>query len=121
MSAIFGKAFLVFSIPALITFISFRSSTRPLGQELLTITRSHPEGSGTLLQGRPLPSRSSTSMKLRWQLTGHQRHTVSAEVKFLYINFSMESNPRNVVFPPFFHHSSATSAAPIAPASPEYG
>ena len=83
MSAMLGNAFLVFSIPALITFISFRSSTKPLGQELFTITRSQPFDSGTLLHSRPLPPGNSTSMKLRWQVTGHQLHTVSLAVVVL--------------------------------------
>ena len=74
---------LSFSIPVLITFISFKSSTSPLGQELFTITRSQPCASGTLLHSRPLPPGSSTSMKLRWQFTGHQWHTVSIDVAVL--------------------------------------
>src|SRR4029077_7417358 len=119
MSAIFGKACLVFSIPALITFISFKSSTSPLGQELLTITRSHPRDSGTLLQERPWPPGNWTSMKLRWQFTGHQLQTVSLAVVVVYVHVSITANPRNCDRPPFSHQSRDTSAAPIAPASPE--
>src|SRR5665213_3669801 len=119
MSAMLGNAFLVFSIPALITFISFKSSTSPLGHELLTITRSHPKVMGTLLHSRPWPPGKATSMKLRWQFTGHQLHTVSFAVVVLYVSFSITSNPRNWDRPPFSHQSSETSAAPIAPASPE--
>src|ERR1700689_2698250 len=119
MSAMLGKAFLVFSISALITFISFTSSTSPLGQELLTITRSHPVESGTLLHGRPPPFKSSTSIKLRWHVTGHQWQTVSSEVVLLYCSCAIASNPRNCVRPPASYQSSETSAAPIAPASPE--
>src|SRR6266851_1618583 len=121
MSAILGNAFLVFSIPALITFISFKSSTKPLGHELFTITRSQPRDNGTLLHERPWPPGNSTSMKLRWQLTGHQLQTVSFAVVVVYVNFSITSKPRNCDWPPFSHQSSETSAAPIAPASPEYG
>src|ERR1700733_2990396 len=105
MSAIFGKAFLVFSIPALMTFISFKSSTSPLGHELLTITRSQPSDSGTLLHDRPWPPGSSTSMKLRWQFTGHQLHTVSFAVVVLYVRLSITSKPRNCDWPPFSHQS----------------
>ncbi len=47
------------------------------------MTRSQPDASGTLLHARPLPSSSSTSMKLRWQFTGHQWHTVSGDVAVL--------------------------------------
>src|SRR5579863_8105660 len=119
MSAILGKAFLVFSIPALITFISFKSSTSPLGQELLTITRSQPTDKGTLLHSRPCPPGSFTSMKLRWQFTGHQLNTVSFAVVVSYVNFSTTSKPRNCDCPPFSHQSRETRAAPIAPASPE--
>src|SRR6202051_468608 len=114
-----GKAFFVFSIPALITFISFRSSTRPLGQELFTMTRSQPRESGTLLQSRPLPPGSSTSIKLRWQVTGHQLQMVSVDVVVVYVSFSITSKPRNWLLPPFSHQSRETRAAPIAPASPE--
>src|ERR1700730_7505316 len=121
MSAILGKACLVFSIPALITFISFKSSTSPLGQELFTMPRSHPSERGTLLHSRPCPPGSWTSMKLRWQLTGHQLQTVSFAVVVVYVRLSITSKPRNWDCPPFSHQSSDTSAAPIAPASPEYG
>src|SRR5712671_8152265 len=60
-------------------------------------------------------------MKLRWQLTGHQLQTVSFAVVVVYVNFSITSKPRNCDWPPFSHQSSETRAAPIAPASPEYG
>src|ERR1700722_9478455 len=121
MSAMLGNAFLVFSIPALITFISFKSSTRPLGHELFTITRSHPTDIGILLHSRPFPPGRATSIKLRWQFTGHQLHTVSFAVVVVYVSLSITSKPRNCDRPPFSHQSSETRAAPIAPASPEYG
>src|SRR5271170_4588810 len=121
MSATFGKAFLFFSIPALITFISFTSSTSPLGQELFTMTRSQPLEIGTLLHSRPAPSSNATSIKLRWHVTGHQLQMVSLEVVVVYVSPSITSKPRNWLLPPFSHQSSETMAAPIAPASPEYG
>ena len=53
------------------------SSTRPLGQVLPLMTRSQPASSGTLLQLRPAPPGTETSMKVRLQLTAHQRQIVS--------------------------------------------
>src|ERR1017187_4156756 len=76
---------------------------------------------GVLLHSRPFPPGNSTSIKLRWHVTGHQLQIVSLDVVVVYVNFSMESNPRNLLLPPFSYQSKETMAAPIAPASPEYG
>ena len=44
------------------------------------MTRSQPAAMGSFDHGRPLPSGSCTSMKVRVQLTGHHLQTVSALV-----------------------------------------
>ena len=71
--------------------ISFASSNNPFGQELPLITRSQPAPSGTLLQGRPLPSGTRTSMNVRLQLTGHHVHVVCSLVVLVYSSDSISS------------------------------
>jgi len=85
------------------------------------MTRSQPSLSGTLLHGRPLPFGRRTSMNVRLQLTGHQVHVVCSLVVLVYSRDSITSYPRKRVEAPAFIKSLAHSAAPIAPASPEYG
>lgn len=55
------------------------------------MTRSQPLASGTLLQGRPAPFASRTSMNVRLQLTGHQVHVVCALVVLVYSRASIAS------------------------------
>src|SRR6185503_19713343 len=86
------------------------------------MTRSQPAASGSLLHERPLPPGSCTSMNVRVQLIGHHLHTVSALVVLEYVSPAIVAKPRNVeVLPWLLRQSAAHSAAPIAPASPEYG
>ena len=75
----------------LTTRISLASSSSPFGQELPLITRSQPSTSGTLLHGRPLPSGSRTSMKVRLQFTGHQLQVVCSLVVLVYSSDSITS------------------------------
>ena len=101
------------------TRISFTSSSSPFGQELPLMTRSQPTARGSLLQGRPVPFGSRTSMNVRLQLTGHQLHVVCSLVVLVYSSDSIASYPRKRVEAPGFFMSPAHNAAPIAPASPE--
>src|SRR6266550_3403786 len=109
------------SISAFTTFISLTSSSNPFGQELPLITRSQPSPSGTLLQGRPLAPGTRTSMNARLQFTGHQRQIVCSLVVLRNSSASIDSKPRKLLGHPGEYVSSAHSAAPMAPASPEYG
>src|SRR6266852_7834722 len=121
ISATLGYSRLTSSSFALTTRISLTSSTSPLGQELLLITRSQPGASGSLLHERPLPPGSWTSMNVRVQLIGPHLQTVSALVVLEYFSPAIVAKPRNVDALPFLRQSATHSAAPIAPASPEYG
>ena len=60
-------------------------------------------------------------MKVRVQLIGHHLQTVSGLVVLVYVSASTVSKPRNRLGAPRWRQSAAQSAAPIAPASPEYG
>ena len=122
ISATLGYSRLTSSSLALTTRISLTSSTRPFGtgvaadDALPALRRAAPCSTA----GRA-PSGSCTSMNVRLQLTGHQWQTVSALVVLVYVSASIVSKPRKRVARRPARQSSAQSAAPIAPASPEYG
>ena len=118
----FGCLSRMWSSPALMSFISFRSSTVPFSQVAI-MSRCSPNIRGTLVT-RSIGTRFftgsvRTSMNVRKQLFLQKLQRVDSLRVVRYSILRTASRPTNVVCWPLRHNRSDSCAAPMAPDSPQ--